>query len=191
MRPSVSSRVRKITPLPIIPPQNENFSCRTRLHIWVGRFNPPPPPRETWKWILVMEICVVATMARTYWPIDLGCLVVFSFSNLKSYTIPRQRPLRTETPRQRPPDRDPLDRDPLDRDPLDRNPPGQRPPWTETSWKETPWKETPWSCDLWSMLGQRPPCEQNHRHVEKHYLAATSLLAVITTEWIQPNWDIC
>ena len=75
-------------------------------------------------------------------------------------------------PGQRPPDRDPLDREPpwtdtpwietpqtktpLQRPPRQRPSPGQRPPWTET----------PWSCDLWCMLGQRPPhCEQNHRQV--------------------------
>ena len=27
------------------------------------------------------------------------------------------------------------------------------------------WTETLQSCYLWCMLGQRPPCEQNHRHV--------------------------
>ena len=34
------------------------------------------------------------------------------------------------------------------RDPLDRDPRTKNPPWTETSL---------WSCDLWCMLGQRPP----------------------------------
>ena len=39
----------------------------------------------------------------------------------------------------------PLDRDPPYRDLPDRDPK----------------TETPWSYDLWYMLGQRPPCEQN------------------------------
>ena len=115
---------------------------------------------------------------------------------------PRQRPPWIETtPLDRDiPDRDPLDRDPLlDRDsptetpwtetPLDRDLPRQRPPpLTETHWTEipldrdpqaeTPWTETPRSCDLWCMLGQRPPCEQNQRRLWKHNLAATSLRAV-------------
>ena len=52
-------------------------------------------------------------------------------------------PLRSATaPGQRPPDRDPLTETPLDRDPLRQRPPKQRPSQ---------------SCDLWCMLGQRPP----------------------------------
>ena len=85
-----------------------------------------------------------------------------------------------DPPGQRPPwtSRDPPNRDPppLDRDPPppDRDPSGQKLPRTETHpWKqippgqrpavqgprctETPWTENPWSCDLWYMLGQRPP----------------------------------
>ena len=42
---------------------------------------------------------------------------------------------------------------------------GSRPPRAETPRQRPPWTETPWSCDLWRMLGQRPPCEQNHRQV--------------------------
>ena len=54
---------------------------------------------------------------------------------------------------------------------LDRDPPGQRVPWTEIPpGQRPPWTETP--------PVQRPPdrdplCEQNHRQVQKHYLAAT------------------
>ena len=77
---------------------------------------------------------------------------------------PRQRPLGqrppwTETPLdrdrpgQRPPgQRPPLDIDPLDRDLLDRDPPDRDPPG-----KVPPGQRALWSCDLWCMLGQRPP----------------------------------
>ena len=57
-----------------------------------------------------------------------------------------QRPPWTETP----PDRDP---------PSGQTPPGQRPPSGQTPppRQRPSWTETPWSCDLWCMLGQRPP----------------------------------
>ena len=60
--------------------------------------------------------------------------------------------------------------------PLDKDPPGQRPPWTETLRqrppgqrppgqrcppRQRPPRDPPWSCDLWCMLGQTSPCEQN------------------------------
>ena len=78
---------------------------------------------------------------------------------------PGQRPPWTETPLdkdspgQRCPDRDPPDRGPAGQRPL-----GQRPPWTETPSQteipprqRSPQRETPWTCDLWCMLGQKPP----------------------------------
>ena len=68
------------------------------------------------------------------------------------------------------------------------DPPGQRPPWSLGQWYmlgqrppgQIPSGQRPsWSCDVWCMLVERhPPCEQNHRHVQKHYIAATSLWAV-------------
>ena len=87
----------------------------------------------------------------------------------------------THAPKKEVQDRDPLDRDPpsgqrplfwTETPLLDRDPPRQRPPWTETP--------SPQSCDLWCMLGQRCPCEQNHRCLWKHNLAATKLWVVIT-----------
>ena len=77
-----------------------------------------------------------------------------------------------------PPDRDPPgQRQPPDRDPLDIDPP---PTHTHT---ETPLTETPlapWSCDLWWMLGQRPPPPVNRitDACENITFAATSLRAV-------------
>ena len=75
-----------------------------------------------------------------------------------------------------------------------QRPPGKRPHSTETPWTENPWTGTPRDRDR---PGQRPPvmspvmyagtetppCEQSHRQVWKHYLAATSLRAVIN--WIR------
>ena len=76
----------------------------------------------------------------------------------------------------------PLDRDPpWTETPLDRDPSGQRPLWTETPRTDILWTEIPpgqrppdrdpldrnprdrppCSSDLWCMLGQKTPCEQN------------------------------
>ena len=119
--------------------------------------------------------------------------------------LPNNHPPRTETPPQRPP----WIKTPPGQRPLPR----QRPPWTETPlgqrslldrdhpWTETPLEQRPprqrcpWSCDLWCMLGQRPPCEQNHRQLWKHNLPATLLWAVIidhvnvTQYFCQVNWE--
>ena len=104
------------------------------------------------------------------------CLGGVSLTETPWREIPWIETPKTETPWTE----TPLDRDPPDRDapkqrpsrqrplPMDRDPAGQRHPWTETlldrdpSWTETHWTETPWSCDLWCMLGQRPPREQNN-----------------------------
>ena len=85
---------------------------------------------------------------------------------------PMDGPPRQRYPGQRPPGRYPSVRDPprpswteilLERDPQDRDrdPPGQRPLQTETPCR------------------QRPPYEQNHRQVQKHYLPQLRLRAVI------------
>ena len=76
---------------------------------------------------------------------------------------PGQRPPWTETPwTEIPQTESPLDRDPPDRDPLwTEIPSGQRPSLD----RDPLWTETPQSCDLWYMLGQRPPCEENHRQM--------------------------
>ena len=102
--------------------------------------------------------CVISC----YYRLIVMNIILYSFHNLKTYLkktqilllrihavpsacyrtgvsvqggLPDRDPHRTETPtRQRPP--------------------GQRPPDPQT---ETLWTETPRSCDLWCMLGQRPP----------------------------------
>ena len=79
--------------------------------------------------------------------------------------------------------RETLDRDPLDRDSHGQSLPGQRPPGQRPlPGQRPPAKRPPWSCDLWCMLGQRPPPPMDRildTSLWKHYLAATLLRAVI------------
>ena len=111
---------------------------------------------------------------------------------------PGQRPCWKETPL--PPDRDPPGQTPRTETPLwTETPPGQAP------LERDPPTETPWTvCDRQRPPGQRilldrdppdrdprvmwpvvhagtetPPREQNHRHLWKHNLAATSLRSVM------------
>ena len=62
------------------------------------------------------------------------------------------------------PNRDPPGQIPPDIDPAGQRPyprtdtPRQRPRWTETLPQD---RDPPQSCDLWCILGQRPPCGQN------------------------------
>ena len=121
----------------------------------------------------------------------------------------QNRDPQTKTPGQRPPRKRPLDRDPQaenpqaetpGQDPQTENPltetPRQRPHWTDLPDRDPLDRDTPWteilldrepsldrdprSCELWCMLGQRPPVKRlTDRQVLKHHLAATSLRAVI------------
>ena len=83
---------------------------------------------------------------------------------------PGQRPPWTETtpgqrhpPGQRPswteisPDIDPRTETTLDRDPLDIDPQTESALDRDSLDRDPPDRDTPWSCDLWCMLGQRPP----------------------------------
>ena len=83
---------------------------------------------------------------------------------LDRYPLDRDPPPLDRDPTEIPPgQRLPWTETPLDRDPQNRDPTRQRPPRQRTNWTEipprrrTPWTETPQSCDLWCMLGQRPP----------------------------------
>ena len=101
------------------------------------------------------KLALLAFLCNFKWKLEcipVGCVQPARYCTGVSLT---ETPSRTETP---------LDRGP----PGHRHPPGHRPPWTQT----------PRSCDLWCMLGQRPPCEENHRRLSKHNLPATSLRAV-------------
>ena len=104
---------------------------------------------------------------------------------------PRQRPPRLRSSGQTPPRQSPPRQRPPDRDPQTETP--DREPQRETSWTVTSPGQRPPDRDTqdWDLPGQRPPspgqrpprqrppCEQNHRQMSKHYLAATSLRSVI------------